>query len=222
MPEKALSFLSPGKLVDLILKINAGVLNIAVYISSFLFLGFLLAILIPGFALQYYLAFWLISLIVFHKNKKIVSAILPALKKITIFISASIIFLFLNYFLSIFNSLNEKFFAIWKAMEKIINESVFSVMLPIALSLIYIYLVVAFLFLMNFIAGKIKLRNKIKDPVMGILLIIFVIIVPFVMTYSDYLSAFLEPKLYPKIGWIFSVSLIALHSNYLIKELSRN
>mgnify|MGYP001565238840 CR=1 FL=1 len=225
MQQETSSFWLPQKALTSISKIYTSILNVAVHISSLLFIGITLAILVPWFKLTYYLAFlWLaVMAIKLFKNKashKINGIVRCLLRIICIFASASIVLLFANYYFRLIPPLNERFLIIWNILEKTTNEAVFYAMFSIVCSLVYLYLTTAFLNLIHFITEKIKLSSRFKGGIIVALLFLFFIWIPYAVTHGKTLDS-LTLSLYPKMGWIFGFSLIALHGNYLIKEFAK-
>lgn len=203
--------------LDYLSKIYSGVLVVVVYVSSLIFLGLISAFLIPGFKLEYYLAFIFLCILALDLLKKPWPFIARILNPITFFVSFLIIFLFVNYFLKIYPALNDKFLLVWKAVEGFLNEMVFTVMFVVVCGLIYLYLVVWLLGLIRRALNRTRFKEKVLSPIMGILLLIFFIFIPYAVTYSKVFSGDLALVLYQKIGWVGGISLIALHANFLIR-----
>jgi len=211
--------LSFKNLSCLLSKIYSGVLVVTVYVSSLIFLGLIFVFLIPGFRLEYYLAFIFLCILILDLLKKPWSFLERIFSPIASFVSVLVILLCLNYFLNIYQALNEKFLLVWKSIEGLLNQTVFNIMFTVVCGLIYLYFIVWLLTLIRHILNKTHLKEKVLTPIMGILLLVFFIWVPYAVSHSNILSNNLEPALYQKIGWVGGISLIALHTNYLIRKV---
>ncbi len=200
-------------------KVYSGVLIAVVYVSSLIFLGLFFVFLIPGFKLEYYLALILVCVLFLDLFKKPWSFLERILGPVASFVSVLIILLFLNYFLNICQVLNDKFLFVWRAIEGLLSQVVFNIMFTVVCGLAYVYLVTWLLILIRYILDKTNLKEKILSPIMGILLMIFFIFIPYAIMYSKFFSGEISLALYQKIGWVGGVSLIALHTNFLIRRI---
>jgi len=190
--------------------------------SSSFFILRILEIFIPWTILQFILfpvSFFIISGIkggdefLLIKNKKFLRFSKSFLKTIKVIGSILVILIFLNLFLNIINFLNQLFLNIFSEIESYLNIVIISVFFSVVFLLLYMNL---FLTLFHFI------QKKVNNSVVIIIKIFIAIILPVMCLEGAILPFFFSFSeiIYFKINWLIGFSLIFLHINYLITEIT--
>ena len=210
---------SKKSIISDISRIYSVILLIAVYISSFAFLGF---ILIAKFDIDFFhiTVFFCLSFIVFTKikNKRIRKIGYYFGKILTIFVSTFILILFLNTYLKISDDINQFFNIFLKTFEIFVNKFALGMLFAIGSILLYFYFASLILkFVLN-----INLKSKIAK-IISVLIFTFIMIFPLPFFYflNKPSVLTLNDLFYSNFKWFFGFSLISLHLNYLYLEIKR-
>lgn len=200
-------------------KFHRAYLELAVYVSSFLFLLASLSLFFHDFKIvaiiTIVILFVLGALNDIEKSKKNKKITRFVWKTIAVFGSIFVLALFVNYYLKISFSLNQFFLNIRKEIETSINKLVINMVAIFAFLLIYSYICSKF---SSFVISRIK-SEKVKRAfgTLGIFLFSLLIVIFFgAGTVGG--SASWGDFVYSKLSWLLGFSLIFLHLNYLIRE----
>jgi len=199
-------------------------MELAVYLSSSLFLHLALSAFFPGIK-QGVEIFAIIALLILgisnkiSKSKRVKIINIYFWKTIAIFGSVFVLFLFVNSYLKISVPLNRFFLNIWQDLELGLNQILIGLVALIVFILVYFYIALK---VVSFAVDRIKDEKKKEQfGVIGVILILFPFFYANAVLRENGIPYSWIDLLYNKLNWLFGFSLIFLHLNYLIREIRK-